>query len=164
MKSRHVILLLVCTVFAACATAPPLRTQLEIREFQTRSYETTDGKMVMKAVMNVLQDDGYIIKSGDLELGLLNASKMMDIENKTEAFWRILAFGQNARWKKNCYIESSANVSNFGDQCRVRVNFQMIELDNLGVLVTSDQIDDEFFYQEFFAKVDKGIFIQKEKL
>ena len=164
MKIKPVIAVLACVVLAACATAPPPKTQLEMREFQTRSYETTDAKMVMKAVMNVLQDDGYIIESGDLELGLLSASKMMDIQNNAEAFWRVLAFGQNARWKKNCHIEASANVSNFGDQCRVRVNFQMMELDNLGVLVKVDQIEDEIFYQEFFAKVDKGIFIQKEKI
>jgi hypothetical protein len=61
------------------------KTQLEIREIQTRSYDTPDTKMVMKAVLNVLQDEGYNIKNAETELGLLTASKEIDIEDKTQA-------------------------------------------------------------------------------
>lgn len=53
-------------LLAGCAIqqpAPPQKTQLEIREFQTRSYETKDIKMVMKSLLNVLQDDGFIVKN-----------------------------------------------------------------------------------------------------
>ena len=72
--------------------------------------------------------------------------------------------GANARYKKNQIIESTANVSQFGKQVKVRMAFRLIAYDNRGDLITLGQINDEQFYQDFFAKVDKGIFIQKENI
>jgi len=37
-------------------------------------------------------------------------------------------------------------------------------MNNKGEVMDVRQIDDAKYYQEFFGKVDKGIFIQKEKL
>jgi hypothetical protein len=61
-------------------------------------------------------------------------------------------------------VEATANVSEFGKQIRVRINFQQKVYDSAGQVAKVEQIDDPKFYQEFFAKVDKGLFIQKEKL
>ncbi len=165
MKKTHVVFLVVILFISACATtqAPP-KTQLQIREFQTRTYGTNDIKMVMKAMLNVLQDDGFIVKNASVELGLLSATKEVYIENKGEAFVATLLDRKNARWKKNSIIESTANVSEFGKECRVRVNFQLKVMDNRGGVVDIQQIEDQKYYQDFFSKVDKGIFIQKEKL
>jgi hypothetical protein len=55
-------------------------------------------------------------------------------------------------------------VSEYGEQARVRVNFQIKVLNNKGGIMKIEQIDDEKYYQDFFSKVDKGIFIQKEKI
>src|SRR5437667_3409706 len=148
----------------ACVPPAPQRTQLEIREFQTRSYETKDTKMVMKGLLNVLQDDGFIVKNANVDLGLITATKEMDIANKWEAFGAVLAAGENGRWKKNSIIECSGNMSDFGSQTRVRVNFQTKTLNNKGEVMSVGQINEPAFYSTFFAKVDKGIFIQKEKL
>ena len=166
MKKIAPISLLVIVFAIGCATTgvTPTKTQLQIREFQTRSYETNDVKMVMKAMLNVLQDDGFIVKNANVELGFLTATKEVDVESKGEAFVAALFLGTQARWKKNSIIESTANVSEFGKQCRVRVNFQVKVMDNKGGVLEVKQIEDERYYQEFFSKVDKGIFIQKEKL
>ena len=51
-----------------------------------------------------------------------------------------------------------------GKICKVRVNFQIKTMDNKGGVVEVKTIEDPIFYQEFFAKVDKGIFIGKQKL
>jgi len=161
-------LVLILSIFVAgCATTggvTPGKTQLQIREFQTRTYETNDVKMVMKAMLNVLQDDGFIVKNANVELGLLTATKEVDVESKSEAFVAALFLGAQARWKKNSIIESTANVSEFGKQCRVRVNFQVKVMDNRGGVLEVKQIEDEKYYQDFFSKVDKGIFIEKERL
>ena len=166
MKKIAPISLLVIVFAIGCATTgvTPTKTQLQIREFQTRSYETNDVKMVMKAMLNVLQDDGFIVKNANVVLGFLTATKEVDVESKGEAFVAGLFLGAQARWKKNSIIESTANVSEFGKQCRVRVNFQVKVMDNKGGVLEVKQIEDERYYQEFFSKVDKGIFIQKEKL
>ena len=151
---------------AGCVTtgAGPQKTQLQIREFQTRSYETKDTKMVMKSLLNVLQDDGFIVKNANVELGLLTATKEVDVENKGEAFLMAFLAGRDARWKKNSVIECSANVSEFGTQTRVRVNFQLKVMNNRNEVMGVQQVEDPNYYQEFFSKVDKGIFIEKEKL
>ncbi len=162
--SRRFVFLLGMLAATACATAKPQKTQLELREFQTRSYDTTDSKMVMKAVLNVLQDDSYIIKNASLDLGLLSATKEVDVSNGGSKFWSILLWGSNARWNNNAVIECSANISEAGEQTRVRVNFQSKTLDNAGAVKEVKNVDDEAFYREFFAKVDKGIFIQDQKL
>ncbi|MEW6144439.1 MAG: hypothetical protein AB1598_05420 [Thermodesulfobacteriota bacterium] len=167
MKYTLALLSLLFAFMLSCAPATnvePEKTQLQIREYQTRTYEVKDPLMVMKAVANVLQDDGYIIKDAEVDLGIISASKEVDIESGWEAFFSVLAFGANARWKKNMIIESTANVSGFGDKVKVRVNFQAKALNNKGEVIEVAQIEEEKFYQDFFAKVDKGIFIQKEEI
>ena len=167
MKNIYVIFLVLVLFIPACATTKtPPKTQLQIREFQTRTYETNDVRMVMKAMLNVLQDDGFIVKNANVELGLFNATKEVDITNKWEVFGAVLATSkyQTPRWAKNRVIEATANISEFGKQCRVRINFQTKDMDNLGGVRQVGEIRDEKFYQDFFSKVDKAIFLQKEKL
>lgn len=166
MKPRYIIFFLIGILLLGCTSTnvKPQLTQLQIREFQTRAYETDDVKMVMKAMLNVLQDDGFIIKNAVVDLGLLSAEKQVDIESKGEAFWAWFFAGSQAIWKKANIIECTANVSDFGTQVRVRVNFQAKILDNKGNILKIGQISEEKFYQDFFAKVDKGIFIQREKI
>lgn len=166
MIRNSYLLVFIIIFIIGCVTSPstPLKTQLEIREFQTRDYDTSDSRMVMKSLLNVLQDDGYIIKVANVDLGLLSASKEINIENKGEAVIMALLAGHNARWKKNSVIECSGNVTEMGKVCKVRMNFQIKTMDNKGGLIDVKPIDDPIFYQTFFAKVDKGIFIGKEKL
>lgn len=150
---------------AGCATTPnTAQTQLQIRAYQTRTYDTTDTKMLLKAVANVLQDEGYIIKNANTDLGLITATRESDVQNNGEAFAAVFFAGANARWKKASIVEATANISDFGKQSRVRVNFVSKVLDNRGGIVNVKPIGEEKSYQDFFAKVEKGVFIQKEKL
>jgi hypothetical protein len=73
-------------------------------------------------------------------------------------------FGKEATWDKNSICEVSANVTEFGQETRVRVIFQVKTMDNKGGVSKISQIDDAQHYQDFFAKVDKGVFIEKEGL
>lgn len=114
----------------------------------------------MKSLLDVLQDDGYVVKNVALDLGFISANKEMDIEEGSERFFAQATRGNQARWVKNELIEATVNVSEFGPVTRVRTNFQRKVFDNQGAVVTVEQIIDELFYQEFFVKVDKGIFIQ----
>jgi len=166
MKYLYFALLVVMGMSISCATTniDPEKTQLQIREFQTRTYDVDSELMVLKVVANVLQDEGYIITNAEADLGLLTAQKEASIEDGTEKFFSILFFGANARYKKNSIIESTANVSQFGKQVKVRINFQLKAYNNKGELIELGQIDNAEFYQNFFAKVDKGIFIQKENI
>ena len=106
----------------ACAAKEPPKSQMEIREFQTRTYPIKDTKRAMKAVLNVLQDEGYIVKDANTELGFLTATKEMDVEKSGAAFWGTLFSGRDARWDKNSIIECTANVTERGKEMRLRVN------------------------------------------
>ncbi len=165
MKKVVLLMIFIATIILGCASkGPQPKTQLQIREFQTRSYDTNNTKLIMKAMLHVLQDDGFIVKNAVVDLGLLTAEKQMDVENKRESFFSSFWSGNAARWKKALVTECSANISEFGKQTRVRINFQERILDNKGGIMGIRRIDDPIYYQVFFTKVAKGIFIQKEKL
>lgn len=140
------------------------KTQLEIRQMQTREYETTDTKMVLKAMLNVLQDDGFIIEQVNPEMGFFNATKTLDTEDTLAKVWGTLWWGPHAQWIENSVIDCTANVSQFGEKTRVRANFQIKQMNNKGGIEKVRALDDLKYYQEFFSKVDKGIFIEKEEI
>ena len=165
MKISVALTVIASTIlFPGCQQPKPKFTQLELREMQTRQYDIDDTKSAMKSVLNVLQDDGFIVKQADLELGFLNATKEVDVEDKGDKAWQQFWSRKYGTWDKNCVIDCSANVTKFGKGMRVRVNFQRKILDNKGGCTAVTQIDDPRFYQEFFSKVDKGIFIEKEQI
>jgi len=158
-------------ILVGCAAQAPVvqKTQLEIREFQTRTYDTNDFKMVMKSAMNVLQDDGYIIQQANLDLGLLTARKDIDTTNKTAEFLSGLSAAldgrqNNSRYEKSTVVDASVNISSFGKSVRVRANFTKKKLNNRNETMSVEQVGDQKFYQTFYSKVDKGIFIGKEGL
>lgn len=191
LKNLLIIVVLIgIGTFTGCTPAvppPPPMTQLQIRELQTREYETKDEKMVMKALLNVLQDEGFIVKNAVVDLGLITGTKELEVERygssspgsmfggsifndrrsrRNRGFdWSILAdLGNERVYSKNSVIEVSANVSGFGNITRIRVNFQKKVIDNTGATLDVFQITEPSFYQEFFYRVDKGIFIQKERV
>lgn len=140
----------------------PEMTQLQIREIQTREFEVSDVKLVMKGMMNVLQDDGFIIKNAVSDLGLLTAEKDIDVSSRSEIFFAVLA--KDGRWRQHSIQEISANVTAFGNRTRVRVNFQTKIFDNMGAVVSVVQDLDPETYQSFFARVSKAIFFEEEKI
>ncbi|MHC4737792.1 MAG: hypothetical protein ACYS9Y_02705 [Planctomycetota bacterium] len=143
---------------------PKVRTQLEIRQMQTREFEASETKIVLKAMLNVLQDDGYIVEQVNSEVGFFNASKVMDTEDTLAKTWGTFWWGPSGQWIENTVIDCTANVSQFGEKTRVRTNFQLKQMNNKGGVEKVQTMDDPKFYQEFFTKVDKGIFIEKEQI
>lgn len=173
------------------------QTQLQTRQYQTREYDTNDVKLIMKAVLNTLQDDGFVVKNAVVDLGLISAQKDIDLAGdnggsnngggvgisgvgvgigtqRDASFWQelFLSFDADRRRSRSAVeqrtktfkmIEATINVSDFGKQSRVRASFQAKYLDQRGNPLDVYAISDAKFYQDFFVKVDKGIFIQKQK-
>jgi hypothetical protein len=164
LQTHAVLSCVALTIFVwGCASdgsAPPPPTQLELRAFQTREYDTTDTKLVMKAMLNVLQDMGFIVNDADVELGLLTASKWTDIPHTKKEIKR--ARKDESPLTKSLVLDCTANISPFDNQSRVRVNFQKRILDERGGTMEASPVEDAAFYQTFFSKVDKGIFLQAE--
>src|SRR6185295_2660700 len=118
----------------------------------------------MKSMMNVLQDEGFMIKNAVLDLGLLSAERNIDIENPRDAMRGAIFVGPHARWDKQLIYEASANISEYGNKTRVRMSFQIKKIDNFGSPVDVQTMLDPLHYQAFFEKVGKGLFIQEENI
>lgn len=143
------------------------QSQLQKRQMQTRTYSGVNKPMIMKAMLNVLQDDGYIVYNANPLLGFISGTKEFDVKDKTINIAK--EFGKSKAslaWKgiTVAVIESTANVTEFGKEIKVRINFKRKLLNVYGNAQYIDEIDDEKYYQDFFAKVDKAIFIQKQKI
>lgn len=167
-KWINLSLRLMCmALFSSCLRfGPPMpaKTQLEVRQMQTHLFDVKDFKLVMKAMLNVLQDEGFVVKNVHLDLGFLTSTKEVDVEARGSRLWLAIFGSPDARWQKTNVIDATANVTEHGSQTKVRVNFQVKQLDNFGNVITVNQIQEALFYQEFFSKVSKSIFIQEEKL
>jgi len=163
---KKLLLLFLLLVITGCAprTNEPPMTQLQIREIQTRAYPISDMKMVMKAMINVLQDEGYMISNSSLDLGLLSAEKNIDVESTFMRILARLADAQNARWDKQTTIVANANVSSFGETTRIRMSFQSKTVDNFGCPSKTITLYDACLYEDFFSKVSKALFLQGESI
>lgn len=154
------VLLLFTMSSCASRSAPrPQKTQLQIRQMQTHVFDTQDYRLVMKAMLNVLQDEGYVVKNVDVSLGFLTATKELE-ERRPINWW----FSEQPTWVNQVVIDVTANITEYEDKIRVRVNFQVKEIDNQGVVYSIRQVENPDFYQTFFSKVSKSIFIQEENL
>ena len=141
-----------------------LKSQLEIRQMQTSEFQTSDTKMVLSAMLNTLQDEGYMVRQINTEMGFFNAVMEIDDENTFGKVWCSFWFGPHGTWRENSIVECTANVTLHGEVTRVRANFVVKSMNNRGGVTKIHTIEDQKFYQEFFSKVDKGIFIEKEKI
>ena len=170
MKRRHFFIatfpLLFGLLLSGCTFKPPkpAKTQLQVREMQTRNYQNKVGdfKRVMKAVINVLQDDGYIIKNADKELGFITAVREAELDNAWEKGLSIAFGSEQSRYRNNRVSECSVNISERGKEIRVRAIFQNKVLDNYGAAYSITHVEEPKYYQEFFARVDKGLFLEEQ--
>ncbi len=142
-------------------------TQLEKRQFQTRTYETIDKPLVMKAMLNVLQDEGFIVYNANPLLGFIYGVKDFDTSDPNIDISKEFGLSKSRlNWNgvKVATIETTANVTEYGKSMRVRVNFKRKLLNIYGNAQFIDDVNDENYYQDFFSKVDKAIFLQKQKI
>ncbi len=75
-------LLLLATAFG-CAPATTRildtdqsQTQLQLRQVQSRTFETSDKERTLRAVIATLQDLGFVLDKADLTLGTVSATKL----------------------------------------------------------------------------------------
>jgi len=66
---------------AGCASKPPTNimsgpSQVELRSYQTRAFDTTDRTMMLRSVIATLQDLGFVIDKADEDLGAITGTKL----------------------------------------------------------------------------------------
>ena len=166
--SFSIIIVLMAPFLAACVTQerkpPPQISQLQARELQTREFAGEAVIAGMKAVSAALQDEGYSIENANTELGLITAIRIVDDMDKTsrdtQIFW--LGFAKDYRAARSWKV--TANIAEVNKNLRVRISLVEQELNESGGIIYSQQVTDPAPYQALFSKIDKSVFLQKNKL
>ncbi len=134
---RYILMFLVLMALTGCAANYSKQqvlaagSQVQVRSYQTRTYDTDDKIRVLRAVMSTLQDLGFVIDKADDVIGIVSATKL------------------------NRYnLSMSISVRPSGDQMVVRANAQY----NLTA------VEEPGPYQDFFASLDKGLFLDDNLL
>lgn len=72
------LILTACAAQTAAITAGG--SQVELRQIQTREYDTLDKRATLRSVVATLQDLGFVIDKADYELATISATKLQDYE------------------------------------------------------------------------------------
>jgi hypothetical protein len=51
-------------------------SQVELRSFQTRAFDTTDREKTLRTIIATLQDLSFVVDKADLDLGMVSATKL----------------------------------------------------------------------------------------
>jgi len=80
MKVRMILILILVVVLSACATTQDQAIagagQVELRSYQTRAFDSSDKKKVMRSIISTLQDLNFVIDKADLDFGTITATKL----------------------------------------------------------------------------------------
>ena len=78
------LLMLISFALAGCAASTAAITaggsQVELRQMQTREYETLDKRGTLRSVVATLQDLGFVIDKADYDLATISATKLQKYE------------------------------------------------------------------------------------
>src|SRR5277367_3093524 len=102
-RNTAIALAAVLGMAAGCAensVVTPQKSQLEVRELQTRAYGTNDTQLVMKAMLNVLQDEDFVVRDSSTDLGLLSASKEVHVEGAANTA-NLPTLPHGTKWRRN---------------------------------------------------------------
>jgi hypothetical protein len=78
--TRYILLVFLLATVVGCNTSRKQvlasGSQVELRSYQTRTYDTDDKIRVLRAVMATLQDLGFVIEKADDVVGVVTATKL----------------------------------------------------------------------------------------
>ena len=178
--TRHAIPVALALLLGACASVPDSagvrvpQSPLEMRQAQSRTFETADTRLVLKAALNVLQDQGFVIRHADAELGIVTA--VMEWRSRTpNRGLRVLkwvtvvpTYGASllipsGRTEVSA-IEANVNVTPEAAKTRVRISLVSRVTGKNGEVLRVSPVDDPLAYQRLLAGLDKAVFLEHEGL
>jgi hypothetical protein len=178
--TRHALSIALALQLAACAASTrselpgPPQAPLELRQVQTRTFDTTDARLVLKAALNVLQDEGFVIQQAEFELGIVTAVTEWRSGQRSQGL-RVLkwvaalpTYGASLLLPTGrdefSAVEAVVNVNADAGRTRVRVSMVTKVRDDKGAVRRVSPVDDPLAYQRILAGLDKAVYLQKEGL
>ena len=189
--ARRLLLLAVSWLgLAGCSGVPDnalrLTTQSDqIRARQTRRFEGVTEATLLAATAGVLQDLGFTLDESESKLGVVTASRKLTSRRPLHAgevmkdlAWMIVLPTLGAAYTaidaakgvKEPQVVRVSLVTQGGDAgappaSSARVTAQRVVYANerLTKIVAVEPLDDPVFYQEFFARLSKSVFLEEQK-
>jgi hypothetical protein len=177
---RLLLPLALAVPLGACATADESalarlpRAPLELRQSQSRSFETADTRLVLKAVLNVLQDQGYVIRHADAELGLVTAVVEWRSRQPNQGLqvvkWlaALPTYGASLLLPTGktefSAIEANVNVTREAERTRVRISLVSKVTAKDGEVRSVRPVEDPGSYQKLLAGLEQALFLEQEGL
>lgn len=168
-KKIIAILFILCFALPVCAkkrqseeVIVPM-TQLEKREYQTKTYESKNKVEVMKALLNVLQDDGFVVYNANSLLGFIYGAKDYNVSDSDEDIskeFKVTKSRMSYNGVSVATLETTANITQYGKVLKVRVNFKRKLLNMYGNAQLIEDISDPEYYNDFYTKVDTTLELQ----
>ena len=112
----------------------PTDAQMKIRSAQSRTFEVTDSAVAMRGVIAALQDLGFIIERANAPLGLVTAARFAEPN-----YYDVLGVTVTVRPRE-------------AGKTMIRAN----------AIYNSKPIEDPKVYQNFFAAVERSLFLVKD--
>ena len=158
-------------LLSACATQIPKEAlrlapeSLPLRQLQTRRFDTGDEKVLLAAGAAILQDLGFTLDASETRLGVLVASKDRSAVEAGQVIFSLLAAfaGAAVPWDQKQKIRASLVTRPTGTErpsVLVRVTFQRIVWNTQNQISKMEPLDEPRFYQEFFEKLSKAVFLE----
>ena len=140
MVRRLLALVWGLAVVACAAPKPPADllaptdAQMKLRSFQTRSFDVADRKLAIRGVIAALQDLGFIIERANEPLGLVTAARFAEPN-----YYDVLGVTVTVRPLAAGSVKIRANA-----------------------IFNNKPIEDAKVYQNFFATLERSLFITRE--
>lgn len=176
---RRFVLVVVCLLFVtpllACTGIPKDALQLspeslELRQLQTRRFETNDEMRILSACAGLLQDLGFTLDESETELGLIVASKdrsAVETGQVVAAVFIAALTGTAIPIDKEQKLRASVvsrPVGENNESIAVRVTFQRIVWNTQGQISKKEGLSEPEMYQEFFEKLSKSLFLEAHQI
>lgn len=149
------------------------RESLRDRQLQMRRYETDDEEKMLAASAALLQDLGFNLDESETRLGVISASKSRDARETGQIvgslFMLLLtsAFGAPTSMPTDTHQRIFASVVTrpAGEKSVVvRVTFSRIVWNTKKRISKQERINEPKYYQEFFDKLSKSVFLEANQI
>jgi len=177
---RHASPVAMALFLGACASVPDSagvrvpQSPLELRQAQSRTFETDEPRLVLKAALNVLQDQGFVIRQADAELGIVTAVmewRSREVNRGLRTLKWIVAlptYGASLLIPSGrtevSSIEANVNVTPEAARTRVRISLVSKVTGKNGEVLSVTPVGDPLAYQRLLAGLEKAVFLEKEGL
>ena len=172
-KVLFIALLLVPFVVSCQQTIPKQALQLtqesfELRQLQTRSFNTTNEKKLLTAGASVLQDLGFAIDESETGLGVIVGSKNRDATEAGQVAAAVavalLGGGAMAIDKEQKIRASLVTNKPSKGKTNLRITLQRVVWDTYGNISKTQSIEDPEIYREFFDKLSTAVFLDAHEI